>query len=252
MTDDQFFRSFHFLLIQYTREHHTDFSQGCPRHYLAQLISGKGIICTNDKVLTLYPGMYFYIPKGLSYRSSWYPAPDAPLSLFSFGCDILPLRDQEHYSLSTFSCHPETEAIFRSLTADMRVNCLTISKVFELFSLIQPHLSRDIHTEQNQSIKKALEYMRQNYVFSVKDVAEYCGVSESGLYYLFQKHLHTTPIHIKNKILTEKATDLLTSTDKSIEEISRILNFGSASYFRRIIREETGQTPSQIRKSARL
>lgn len=252
MTNDQFLRQFIFRSIQYTHEHHTDFSQGCPRHYLAQLVSGKGIIRTDEKVLTLYPGMYFYIPKGLKYHSFWYPAPDAPLSLTSFGCDALPLTDQEHYSLSVFSCDEEMEAIFHSLAGDMRVNCHTIAKILELFSLIQPLLPKELHMERSESVNKALEYMQQNYAFSVKDVAEYCGVSESGLYYLFQKYLHATPIHIKNRILTAKAIDLLTSTDKSIEEISRILNFGSTSYFRRILRSETGLSPSQIRKNARL
>lgn len=252
MTDDQFLRQFHFLFIQYTREHHTDFSQGCPRHYLAQLVSGQAIIRTDSKVLTLHPGMYFYIPKGLKYHSFWYPAQDAPLSLISFGCDVLPLGEREHYALSTFPCDEEMASIFRSLAADMSVNCLTVAKVLELFSRIQPYLPRDIHMERSEPVKKALEYMQHTDTFSVKDVAEYCGVSESGLYYLFQKHLHATPIHVKNRLLTAKAIDLLTSTDKSIEEISRILNFGSTSYFRRIIRSETGQTPSQIRKNARL
>ena len=94
--------------------------------------------------------------------------------------------------------------------------------------------------------------MRRENSFKVSDVAEYCNVSVSGLYAIFKKSAGLTPIKLKHRILVEKATELLTTTDIPIEEISRKLGFGTSGYFRKIVFDVTGKTPRKIRKSARV
>jgi len=42
---------------------------------------------------------------------------------------------------------------------------------------------------------------------------------------------------------------LLTSTDLSPSQISDSLGFSSVSYFRKVLRQHTGQSPLQIRKT---
>ena len=46
------------------------------------------------------------------------------------------------------------------------------------------------------------------------------------------------------------AVELLTTTDKTVEEISSLLRFSSAAYFRKVLRKHTGLTPKQIRKKS--
>ena len=77
-------------------------------------------------------------------------------------------------------------------------------------------------------------------------------MSESGLYAFMREHGHTTPIGLKNRLLVEKAVELLSSTDLSVEEISARLGFCSSAYFRKIVKEQTGKTPTQLRKDAHL
>ena len=55
---------------------------------------------------------------------------------------------------------------------------------------------------------------------------------------------------MKQEILCEKAVQLLTTTDLSVEEISNRLLFSSSSYFRKIFKKYTGKTPRQIRKDS--
>ena len=55
---------------------------------------------------------------------------------------------------------------------------------------------------------------------------------------------------MKHRLQTEKAVTLLTATDLSVEEISSQLGFSSAAYFRRVLRQITGKTPREIRKTA--
>lgn len=252
MTDHQFLDQYRFRLIQYSKEHQTDFSMGCPMHYIARLDAGKGVIRTDRETLCLEPGTYFYIPKGLPYRSCWYPPPGGPLKLYSFGCGMLPLPENTQYRLSAFSCDSQEEELFHQLTTDPQVSCRTIGILLTLFSSISETLPPAIPADRNAMLQKALAYMNSHNRFSVNDVAEHCGISQSGLYALFQKQLGTTPVHTKNQILAAKAVDLLTSTDIPIEEISSSLDFGSAAYFRRVLREETGLSPSQIRRQARF
>lgn len=71
--------------------------------------------------------------------------------------------------------------------------------------------------------------------YTMKDVSAYCEISESGLYPIFQRVFQKTPLEIKQEILCEKAVQLLTTTDLSVEEISNRLLFSSSSYFRKVL-----------------
>ena len=55
----------------------------------------------------------------------------------------------------------------------------------------------------------------------------------------------------KQEIFCERAAELLITTDLSVEEISAMLSFSSSSYFRKIFKKHTGQTPLQIRKNTK-
>jgi AraC-like DNA-binding protein len=81
-------------------------------------------------------------------------------------------------------------------------------------------------------------------------VADHCGISESGLYALFKKQLGKTPNDIRAEALCQKAIGLLTTTNKSVQEISDMVGFSSTSYFRKVLRKYTGKTPLGIRKDA--
>ena len=84
--------------------------------------------------------------------------------------------------------------------------------------------------------------------FKVGDLARHCSMSESGLYAFFREYAGTTPIDMKHRMKVEQAIGLLATTDLSIEEISDRLKFSSAAYFRKIVKEQTGKTPSALRR----
>lgn len=83
----------------------------------------------------------------------------------------------------------------------------------------------------------------------------------------YAEHLGVTPTHLGRAckvatgrtaadLLTERvlhaARDALETTDAAMQDIARHLGFGSAAYFTRFIQSHTGQTPSALRKAARL
>ena len=109
---------------------------------------------------------------------------------------------------------------------------------------------QDKNQNINPVIEKAIEYMIEYPNSKISVIAKLFNVSESGIYILFKKHLNKTPNDIRLEILCEKAVLLLTTTDKSVQEISDTLGFSSTSYFRKTLKKCTDKTPREIRKSA--
>ena len=72
----------------------------------------------------------------------------------------------------------------------------------------------------------------------------------SALYHIFKTENNLTPNELIQKIRCDKAVVLLTTTNKSIQEISDILEFSSTSYFRKVLYRYTQKTPKEIRKTS--
>jgi len=98
------------------------------------------------------------------------------------------------------------------------------------------------------AVHKATACMRQDPYAQIDQVARQVGISQSTLYSAFKKQLGITPNTMRQKILCEKARELLTTTSLSVEEVSSQLGFSSSSYFRKILQKHTGKTPLAIRK----
>ncbi len=223
-------------------------TNGCPVHYLAQIISGNAKIVAEGQTLTLQKGDVFYIPKNLSYRSFWYPE-NGEVSLYSFGFEFFPTRN-EGYILQKIALTHGENALFDILKDDITLCPQTIGRLYYLLGEIMPRLSFDEHTTC-KTVNDALAFMQQNTNCTIKQVAAFCNVSEAGLYNKFKKHLAKTPVTIKQEILCKKAKELLSNTDIPIEEVSDRLGFSSSSYFRKIFYSKIHKTPTAYRKENR-
>ena len=69
-------------------------------------------------------------------------------------------------------------------------------------------------------IWKTEEFFRSHPNGGIGEAARRCGISESGLYALFQRSGRSSPNELRQKILVEKARELLVSTDRPVEEIA--------------------------------
>ena len=98
----------------------------------------------------------------------------------------------------------------------------------------------------------ALEYMQTHPEYHMSDVADYWGISRTSLYELFKKAIDKTPVEIKQQMLCEKASELLMTTDLSVEEISSQLGFSSSAYFRKVFKKHLDKTPLDVRKNSQF
>ena len=121
-----------------------------------------------------------------------------------------------------------------------------------LFDRVFPYLSESVRDPKSATLAKALRYIEKHPDFRVPELATHCSISESGLYALFQQYASATPLEIKNKMKIDRAITLLQTTNLSIEEISEKLGFCNAAYFRKVMKDCTGKTPSAHRLESGL
>ena len=102
----------------------------------------------------------------------------------------------------------------------------------------------------SQSTKKACDYIRANVknLLSVEEIAGEVGYTP---YYFNRKFYAEMGIRVSDYIKQarcEYAKVELLTTQKSIQDISDSLNFGTRSYFSRVFHETVNMTPAAYRE----
>ncbi len=83
---------------------------------------------------------------------------------------------------------------------------------------------------------------------SYKTICDNLCISQSTLYYLFNKHYGCTVHEYINNRRLERAAELLRSSAKSVGEIALQTGFSSQNYFSRLFKEKYGTSPAKYRK----
>lgn len=247
MNDAFFLNSFHFNVFSFDKPHSTDLSvTPCPRHFFGCLISGSCRIETKEFCLALRPGEIFYLPKGEHYRSYWFPENGMPVRFYSFGFDHLPVDRSFH--LQKIECGEKAMRIFDELCAEIPMTHRGIGKLYYFFGEVADRMSSESTSADDRIVEQAAQFIREHTNCRISDAAKHCGISVSGIYYLFKKKTGKTPNEFRLQVLCDEAVAQLTATDRSVQEISDRLGFSSVSYFRKILKKHTGKTPREIRK----
>lgn len=250
MKDVNFCNSFSFRLLTMKQAHHTDNSAGIPCHFVARMKSGVArFACLDGEEITVRRGDIFYLPMGLKYHSHWTPDGDESLTQWeSYSFTVFPNANDCHYKMQIL--HPSTEAItyLDALEESLVVNATTVGYLYLFLGDVLPQMYEKDPDPRALLFAKAKRYISDYPDRKVGQLARYCNMSESGLYAFFRNYANTTPIDVKHQIKVEKAMHLLSATDLSIEEISRQLKFSSSAYFRKIFKEQTGKTPTELRR----
>lgn len=99
-------------------------------------------------------------------------------------------------------------------------------------------------------IKRALSFIDSNLSrsFSLRDIANHVYLSESYLSKLFKQELGLSLIQYVNVRKLEQAKIMLRNSDASIEAIAKNLGFSRTSYFCKLFKDNTAETPHSYRK----
>lgn len=101
----------------------------------------------------------------------------------------------------------------------------------------------------NERIKIMLQYIQEHCdeQITVSMLAEQAMISESECLRCFRNTIGTSPIQYLKQFRIQKATELLTSTNDKIANISELCGFQDVSYFVKTFREMKGKTPTDYR-----
>lgn len=263
MKNTNLYNHYNFLYLDLKNYHYTDNRKGSPLNFLALLLKGTAKIVTQKKTLMLNEGDVFFIPKNLSYESFWYGNSD--IKFISLGYSNLATNIDASFDLQILQCDealkekilnvptivPDNSPV-NTLPEGNRTSCKALSIFYDIMSDIIPMLIASSKNGTLMTLEKIKTAIRLNPFLSLSQIAAECNISEPYLYTLFKKHEDSTPNAYRLKILCDIAVEQLTTTDKKIEQIASELNFSSGSYFRKILKNHTGHTPSEIRKNRSL
>lgn len=95
----------------------------------------------------------------------------------------------------------------------------------------------------------AAEYGQEN---SLIAIAERVGLSPAYFSALFKKEMKVNYVEYLNRVRIERAKELLLKTDESVSEVSDRTGFKDNTYFSRVFRRMTGESPGEYRKNRTL
>ena len=251
MDNIRFYNSFDFHTFSFKRFIYNDASAGVECHFIAKMRRGNGkITALSGEEITLVPGEVFYIPLGLKYKSYWTPDKDGVVEWDSYRFDVFPFSDGAFYPLQKITPSPEAVTCLERISENRKERLKSVGYLYAFLGEVMSKMERRDVDSKRALFSLAKDYIYKNPAFKVSELARFLGMSESGVYSFFSSYAKTTPIKEKQKMLSAKAVNLLSTTDLSLEEIASILGIGSVAYLRKIIKENSALSPSEIRKRA--
>lgn len=100
------------------------------------------------------------------------------------------------------------------------------------------------------TIFKAFEYIKKNYMLPItlEDVAKYVYLNPSYFSRVFRNEMKCTFVYYVNKIRINAGKSLLTDTSLPLTDISSMVGFEDQSYFTKVFKKITGETPGRFRE----
>lgn len=108
------------------------------------------------------------------------------------------------------------------------------------------------YANKNEFLLGLTSYILSHYTekdFSVKDIADYGGISETHLRRIFKQNLNISPIKYINYLKLNKAKNMLQVSNYTINEIASSVGFDDPYYFSRFFKQETGLSPLEYKKN---
>lgn len=250
VNDIIFYKSFVFNTFHFVNYKFTDNTNGIHVNYFAYMTKGNARLVSADGEVTLCEGDIFFIPCGCKYRSYWYGEPQ--IEFISLGFVFMPNFDGKYYPPQVISHSDEAVEMMKEIALQPALDCVTVGKFYTLVGLLMPNMTYRHGGKHTELIEKASRLIAENPSLTVKEIAKACAVSESSLYFTFKHHSDKSLGDIKRSVIMEKSKELIVSTDRSVEEISRILNFSSSAYFRKCFKEFFGVSPREMREKYKI
>ena len=151
--------------------------------------------------------------------------------------------------------HVEMHKLFDSKEAetlsDLAVQSIEYMKQYADY-LIEKSMEYTEMTEKTDSIiSQVKEYLDNHYCTAISrnDLADVVYLNPNYLSRLFKREMNTSINSYLIDKRIDKAKSLLEHSDMPVHAVSMEVGYNNFSYFTKLFREKTGQTPNEYRKS---
>ena len=107
------------------------------------------------------------------------------------------------------------------------------------------------NSDEQTTIKYLKEYAENNYIYdiSMQEAAEEMGYSDAYFSKLFKQYFNQNFTAYLTEYRIKKAKELLSNTNHSIKDISRMVGYTDSNYFAKIFKRLVGEIPSKYREN---
>lgn len=230
-------------------------------HYV---ISGKGIFQTKNKTYNIESGNAFLIePNTLAYYAADKNDPWEYVWVGFNGINAKHYISQIYLSSAcpvlTCKVNNELEKCIEDMLSysheqigrDIILLSCLYKFIYHLTKSIDNPLS-NLQTDIGEKyVKDAAMYISNNYSSNIKisDVAKYINITRAYLFRLFKKYLHTSPQEFLINFRMERACELLSNSNFTVNHIARSVGYRDVLLFSKIFKKIIGVAPTEYRKN---
>lgn len=236
---------------------------GIRDHYLIHYVaSGSGVYSINGleypvsagQIFLTYPDttVYYQADDSIPWEYYWvgFNGSDARMLLkqtdFSKECPIIAIENGSDVKTLLL-------AIYSGRGTNSYEQARMVGNLYLFLSyLIENSISPVANRAEVSSgyLRSAMDYIAGNYSsnISVEDTARSVGISRSGLYRIFMKHLGVSPVAYLTDFRIGQACTLLKTSNLSIESVAYSVGYEDPMYFSRVFKQNVGFTPRQYSK----
>lgn len=158
-----------------------------------------------------------------------------------------------------FGCE-DTAELTKIFFSIMKKNTYTVENdfyregfLYTFFGLLSSTMTRESTAREeteNLYVRKALEYIQNNYHYGIRvaDIADYVGVSRGYLHTLFTNNLNRSPQEYLMNYRISRAQQLLEITDLSVEGVAQSCGYEDPLVFSKLFKKKIGKTPTVYRR----
>jgi AraC family transcriptional regulator, arabinose operon regulatory protein len=151
--------------------------------------------------------------------------------------------------------HSEISQTFNALHADMLKRralgwVSAAATIHRLIVQVAMHASSDTSKASNE-LSSHIANLIEERAFSDIDfesLADELNLSPATLRRKCVSHLGLAPKHYQLQLRLERAKELLTTTDRSVQDVAMSVGYGDSFYFSRLFFKRESQTPTDFRK----
>lgn len=156
---------------------------------------------------------------------------------------IGPFQKFEDFCHSIWNGFPDNEE-----AAELSLDGMLITIIAHIMNIVNQGGSSN---KELSKLHNAIQIMKSECHIrrSNEELSKLCGISKFYFIKLFKKNLGVTPQEYYAKLIIDRSSNLLISTNYSISKIAKLCGIEDALYFSRMFKKHKGISPHAYRKS---